>query len=75
MKLINALAAVAALSAGVALAAGDKTPNCDVKGKLTHVKDQKACEKKKGTWKEAAHDAAAPAPEAAHDAAAPAPAK
>ena len=30
MKLINALAAVAALSAGVAMAAGDKTPNCEV---------------------------------------------
>ena len=69
MKLVRALIAVSALSASAAMAA-DKTPNCEVKGKKEHVKNQKACEKKKGTWLEAAA-AAAPA-EAAPAAAAPA---
>jgi hypothetical protein len=29
------------------------TPNCEVKGKKQHVKDEAACTKKKGKWLEA----------------------
>lgn len=56
MKLLNALVAIAALSAGAAMAA-DKTPNCEVKNKKSHVKDEAACTKKGGKW--LATDAAA----------------
>lgn len=76
MKMLNALVAVVALSAGVAMAAGAKkdghTPNCDVGGKKSHVKDKAACEKKKGKWMEEAAAASAPA-EGAPAEAAPAP--
>jgi hypothetical protein len=72
MKVVNALIAMVALSAGVAMAAG-KEPNCEVKGKMTHVKDQAACAKKKGTWKAAEVEAAAAAPAAAPTAEAAAP--
>ncbi len=67
MKIVNALVAVAALSAGVAMAADKKdhgTPNCEVGGKKAHVKDKAACEKKHGKWLEEAAAAAAPAAEA-----------
>ncbi len=52
----------------VAFAGAKKEPNCEVKGKKEHVKDEKACAKKHGTWlgaAEAAAPAAAPAAEAA----------
>lgn len=74
MKLVRALVALSALAATAAVASGKKhagTPNCEVKGKKVHVKSQAACEKKKGTWLEAATEAAAPA-EAAPAEAAPA---
>lgn len=64
MKLVNALAVLAALSTGVAMAADKKdhgTPNCEVGGKKSHVKDKAACEKKHGKWMEEAAAAAAPA--------------
>jgi hypothetical protein len=35
-------------------------PNCEVNGKKKHVKDKAACEKKKGTWIEAASSATTP---------------
>jgi len=73
MKLVRALVALSALAASAALASEKKhagTPNCEVKGKKVHVKNQAACEKKKGTWLEAT-EAAAPA-EAAPAEAAPA---
>jgi hypothetical protein len=61
MKMINALIAIVSLSAGVAMASDHgKTPNCEVKGKATHVKDEAACAKKKGKWTAAA-EAAVPA--------------
>lgn len=80
MKLVNALATVAALSAGVAMAADKKaaadhgTPNCEIGGKKSHVKDKAACEKKHGKFLEEASTAAAPAAEAAAAPAAAAPA-
>ena len=61
----NALVAVSmsALTlsvASVAVAKGaKKEPNCEVKGKKEHVKDEAACTKKKGTWITAAAPAAA----------------
>jgi hypothetical protein len=70
MKVFGILAAVAALSSGVASADNHKADNCEVKGKMTHVKDEKACKKAKGVWKTADH--AAPAEgAAAHSEAAP----
>ncbi len=67
MKLVRAIVAVSALASSVAFASEKKghgtTPNCEVKGKKVHVKDEAACQKKKGTWLEAAApagDAAAP---------------
>lgn len=73
MKLVrNALVALSLASvAGLALA-NTKTPNCEIKGKKEHVKDQAACTKKKGTWIEEGATAHAPAPEAAAPEAAPA---
>ena len=75
MKLVRAIVAVSAMAASVAMASEKKkehgTPNCEVKGKKVHVKDQAACEKKHGTWLEAAAGTAAPA-EAAPAEAAPA---
>ncbi len=73
MKLVRAIVAVSALAASAAFASEKKeghgtTPNCEVKGKKTHVKNEAACKKKKGTWLEAA----APAADAAAPAAAPA---
>ena len=76
MKLASAIIALSALTTSVVFA-GDKkehkTPNCEVKGKKVSVKDAAACEKKHGTWMEAATTsapaeaapAAAPAAEAA----------
>ena len=59
--------------ASVAVAKGaKKEPNCEVKGKKEHVKDKAACDKKKGTWMEAAAPAAA-APTEGGAAPAPAP--
>jgi hypothetical protein len=71
MKMINALVAMTALSAGVAMAAGhSKTPNCTLKtGKTVHMKSDTACKGKGGTWKE---ETAAAAPAEAAPAAAPA---
>lgn len=66
MKLLrNALVAVSmsaltVTTASVALAKGaKKEPNCEVKGKKEHVKDEAACTKKKGTWLTSATPAAA----------------
>ena len=76
MKLVrNLLVAVSLASvASIAVAADTKTPNCDIKGKKSHVKDEKACTAKKGTWitADAAATTAAPAAAAAAPAAAPA---
>ena len=70
MKASNILVALSFVGlTGVAMAKGSKEPNCDVNGKKTHVKDEKACTKKKGTWM---GTAAAPAGGAAAPAAAPA---
>jgi hypothetical protein len=66
MKLAYAIVALSALSTSVVFASGKKTPNCEVKGKKVSVKDAAACEKKHGTWMEAA---ATSAPEATHEAA------
>ena len=73
MKLSHVLVALSAVVASAAFAGGKHsgTPNCEVKGKKVHVKNQAACEKKKGTWLETATEAAAPA-EAAPAEAAPA---
>lgn len=61
MKASNVLVALSLVGlTGVAVAKGkDKEPNCDVNGKKTHVKDEKACTKKKGTWMPAGGAAAA----------------
>ena len=65
MKLVRAIVALSAISASAAFASEKKehgTPNCEVKGKKVHVKDEAACTKKKGTWMaEKADAAAAPA--------------
>ena len=46
-----ALVSVALASGATAFAKGaKKEPNCEVGGKKEHVKDEKACTKKKGTW-------------------------
>jgi hypothetical protein len=37
------------------------SPNCEVKGKKHHVKDEAACTKKKGKWLEASAMATPPA--------------
>jgi hypothetical protein len=81
MKLVRAIVAVSAIAASAAFAGEKKegkehgtTPNCEVKGKKVHVKSKGACEKKKGTWLEAAAEGAAPA-EAAPAAAPAAPAE
>jgi len=69
MKLVHVLVALSALSASAAMAGGKRhsgTPNCEVKGKKVHMKSEKACAKKKGTWLAKAAEEAAPA-EAAHD--------
>ena len=74
MKLAHAIIALSALTTSVVFAGEKKehkTPNCEVKGKKVSVKDAAACEKKKGTWMEAAATSA-PAAEAAAPAAAPA---
>jgi hypothetical protein len=66
MKSIITAALVSMSLSTVALA--NHHENCEVKGKKVHVKDKAACDKKKGTWMEAAEakpaDAAAPAPAA-----------
>jgi hypothetical protein len=61
-----ALVSVALAAGGQAFAAGKAKaePNCEVKGKKTHVKDEKACTAKKGTWTGVAAAPAAPAPAA-----------
>lgn len=74
MKLVRSIIALSAISASVAFAGEKKehgAPNCEVKGKQVHVKDEAACTKKKGKWMQAA-EAAAPAADAAAPAAAPA---
>jgi hypothetical protein len=79
MQLRNILVAASfSALASVAVAKAAKEPNCDVNGKKVHVKDEKACTKKHGTWAAAAATpaAATPAPaEAAHEAAPAAPAE
>ena len=67
----TSLLAVSLLSTGVAFAGGKSKgePNCEVKGVKKHMKDEKACTKKGGTWMAPA--AAAPAAAAPVDAAAP----
>jgi len=51
MKASNILVAFSLVGlTGVAMAKGKKEDNCDVNGKKMHVKDEKACTKKKGTW-------------------------
>ena len=64
MKLAYAIIALSALTTSVVFASekkAPKTPNCEVKGKKVSVKDAAACEKKHGTWMEAAATTAAPA--------------
>ncbi|MCX6111439.1 MAG: hypothetical protein NTZ90_17725 [Proteobacteria bacterium] len=81
MQLRNILVAASfSALASVAVAKAAKEPNCEVSGKKVHVKDEKACTKKKGTWSAmpaaAAPAAATPAPaEAAPAPAAAAPAE
>jgi len=80
MQLRNILVAASfSALASVAVAKAAKEPNCDVSGKKVHVKDEKACTKKHGTWATpaaATPAAATPAPaEAAHEAAPAAPAE
>ena len=75
MQLRNILVAASfSALASVAIAKAAKEPNCDVSGKKVHVKDEKACTKKHGTWTAtaAATPAAATPAEAAPAAAAPA---
>jgi len=75
MQLRNILVAASfSALASVAVAKAAKEPNCDVSGKKVHVKDEKACTKKHGTWTAtaAATPAAATPAEAAPAAAAPA---
>lgn len=57
------LVSVALVGAGQAMAAGKAKaePNCEIKGKKKHVKDQATCEKDKGKWMGAAAAPAAPA--------------
>ena len=79
MKLAYAIVALSALTTSVVFAnekKAPKTPNCEVKGKKLSVKDAAACEKKHGTWMEAATTSAPAeaAPAAAAAPAAPAPA-
>ena len=64
MKLVRNLLVAASLAsvATYAVASDAKAPNCEVKGKKSHMKDKAACEAKKGKWLEAdATTAAAPA--------------
>jgi len=63
MKLVrNLLVAVSLVSvAGVAVASDAKSPNCEIKGKKSSVKDKAACEAKKGKWLEVDATTAAPA--------------
>lgn len=74
MTLVRNLLVAASLAsvATFAVAADTKTPNCEVKGKKSHMKDKAACEAKKGKWLEVDATTAAPAAAPAAPAAAPA---
>ncbi len=72
MKLVRTIVALSAIASSAAFAGekkGHGTPNCKIKDKEHHVKDEATCTKRKGTWLEAA---AAAAPAAAPAEAAPA---
>jgi hypothetical protein len=67
--LAASMSALTLSTASVALAKGaKKEPNCEVKGKKEHVKDENACTKKKGTWLSSSATPASAAPAATTDA-------
>jgi hypothetical protein len=50
VALVASIAVAAPPSAKPVKLAKAAAPNCEINGKKSHVKDQGACEKKKGKW-------------------------